>query len=167
MVGDHFAKLEDQLAAMAEGDDRSRAHDDRADAFVWAMIHLSGSGQGNWAMVYGFDDCGSCGARVNTDKDQRCKNCGTEVAKTPPKHPGGRPAREPWSAAYLNTCINEDCGKTYPRHERTCPHCSPEPRLVICARSSPCPGGTAAGSGTAAKTSCGAGGSSSSPSLRS
>ena len=131
MVGDHFAKLEDQLAAMAEGDDRSRAHDDRADAFVWAMIHLSGSGQGNWAMVYGFDDCGSCGARVNTDKDQRCKNCGTEVVKTPPKHPGGRPAREPWSAAYLNTCINEDCGKTYPRHERTCPHCSRSPESYM------------------------------------
>ena len=95
MVGDHFAKLEDQLAAMAEGDDRSRMHDDRADAFVWAMIHLSGSGQGNWAMVYGFDDCGSCGARVNVDKDQRCRNCGAEVVKTPPKHPGAGPPGNP------------------------------------------------------------------------
>jgi phage terminase large subunit-like protein len=131
MVGDHFAKLEDQLAAMAEGDDRSRMKDDRADAFVWAMIHLSGAGQGDWGLVYGFRDCVKCGARVNEDKDRRCANCGAEVAPAPPKHPGGRPAREPWSAAYLNTCASEKCGKTYPRHERTCPHCSPSPESYM------------------------------------
>ena len=32
MVGDNFRQLEDQLSAMAEGDDRSRMKDDRADA---------------------------------------------------------------------------------------------------------------------------------------
>ena len=41
-VGDSFRQLEDQLSAMAEGDDRTRMHDDRADAWVWAMIHLAG-----------------------------------------------------------------------------------------------------------------------------
>ena len=35
-------QLEDQLSAMAENDDRSRMHDDRADAFIWCMIHLAG-----------------------------------------------------------------------------------------------------------------------------
>jgi len=54
-----------------------------------------------------------------------------EVAPPAPKHPGGRPAREPWSAAYLNTCINEACGKTYPRHERACPHCSRTPESYM------------------------------------
>ena len=32
MVGDNFRQLEDQLSAMAEGDDRNRMKDDRADA---------------------------------------------------------------------------------------------------------------------------------------
>lgn len=148
MVGDHFAKLEDQLSAMAEGDDRSRMKDDRADAFVWAMIHLSGAGQGDWGMVYGFDDCGSCGARVNVDKDERCRNCGAPVAKFAPKHPGGSKAREPWSAAYLNTCPK--CEKTYPRHERTCPHCSLSPESYM-RRALAISGGNAGGLGYSGK----------------
>ena len=125
MVGTCFEKLEEQLSAMTTDDDRARMHDDRADAFVWAMIHLSGAGQGDWGLVYGFTDCGGCGSRVNVNKDDFCKVCGRKVEPPLPKHPGGRPAREPWSAAYLNTCVNEACGKTYPRHERACPHCSP------------------------------------------
>ena len=32
MVGDNFRQLEDQLSAMAEGDDRNRMKDDRADS---------------------------------------------------------------------------------------------------------------------------------------
>ena len=59
-----------------KGDDRNRMKDDRADGWVWAMLHLSGTGQGNWAQVYGFRDCHKCGARVNEDKDKRCHNCG-------------------------------------------------------------------------------------------
>ena len=52
-VGDNFRQLEDQLSAMAEGDDRNRMRDDRADAWVWAMIHLAGTGQGDWARSTG------------------------------------------------------------------------------------------------------------------
>ena len=67
-------------------------HDDRADAFVWCMIHLAGDGQGDWGMVYGFRDCGACGARVNEDKDRQCKNCGADVGPPGPQA-SRRPAR--------------------------------------------------------------------------
>ncbi len=128
-VGDNFRQLEDQLSAMSEGDDRTRAKDDRADSWVWAMIHLAGSGQGDWGLVYGFRDCAKCGARVNEDKDKRCGNCGAEVTPAVPKHAGGRPAQVPWSAAYLKTCPK--CEKTYTPRERTCPHCSPSPENYL------------------------------------
>jgi phage terminase large subunit-like protein len=131
MVGDTFGKLEDQLSAMTENDDRSRMHDDRADAFTWAILHLSGANQGAWGMVYGFRDCTKCGGRVNEDKDQRCATCGAEVTPMVPKHAGGRPAREPWSIAYLKTCVNPDCGKKYAPRERSCPHCSRDPESFL------------------------------------
>jgi len=130
-VGDSFVKLEDQLSAMTENDDRSRMHDDRADAWVWCMIHLAGGSQGDWAAVYGFRDCGKCGARVNEDKDERCGNCGALVVKTPPKHAGGRPSREPWSAAYLNTCPK--CEKRYSPKHKSCPECSATPEQYLAA----------------------------------
>ena len=129
MVGDNFRQLEDQLSAMAEGDDRNRMRDDRADAAIWLLIHLSGSGQGNWAQAYGFRDCHKCGARVNEDKDKRCSNCGADVEPTKPKHAGGRPAQVPWSEAYLRTCVN--CGAKYTPKERSCPACAPSPETVI------------------------------------
>ena len=128
-VGDNFRQLEDQLAAMAEGDDRSRMHDDRGDAWVWAMLHLAGSGQGDWGLVYGFRDCAGCGAKVNEDKDRVCSNCGKPVESSKPKHAGGRPAHVPWSDAYLKTCPK--CEKTYTPRERSCPKCSPSPENVI------------------------------------
>jgi hypothetical protein len=129
MVGDTFRQLEDQLSAMAEGDDRSRMKDDRADAFVWAILHLAGVNQGSWAIVYGFRDCTKCGARVNEDKDQRCGNCGAEITQLPPKHAGGMPAREPWSVAYLRTCGK--CGAKYTPKERSCPECSVSPETYL------------------------------------
>jgi phage terminase large subunit-like protein len=128
MVGDNFRLLEDQLSAMAEGDDRNRMKDDRADSFVWALIHLAGTGQGNWAQVYGFRDCHSCGARVNEDRDEHCHNCGAKITKTPPKNAGGRPAQVPWSEAYLRTC---PAGHKYPPKERSCPECAPSPETFI------------------------------------
>ncbi len=131
MVGDNFKELETQLSAMTLEDDRSRMHDDRADAFAWCMIHLSGSGQGNWAQAYGFRDCVKCGARVNEDKDKRCSNCGAEVVPQAPKHAGGRPAQVPWSEAYLKTCANPACGAKYTPRERSCPKCAPSPETVI------------------------------------
>ena len=140
MVGDCFGKLEDQLSAMTENDDRTRMHDDRADAFTWCMIHLSGSGQGDWGIVYGFRDCGACGSRVNEDKDHVCHNCGAPVEKTKPKHAGGRPAQVPWSEAYLKTCANPACGAKYTPKERSCPKCAPSPETVI-ARALAAPGG--------------------------
>jgi phage terminase large subunit-like protein len=124
-VGDSFGKLEDQLSAMTENDDRSRMHDDRADAWVWCMIHLSGANQGDWGAVYGFTDCTGCGSRVNFDKDTACGNCGKEIIPPAPKHAGGRPSREPWSAAYLNQCPK--CEKKYSPRYRSCPDCSSSP----------------------------------------
>ena len=129
MVGDNFRQLEDQLAAMTEGDDRSRMKDDRADSFVWALLHLAGANQGDWGAVYGFTDCTGCGARVNFDKDESCHNCGKPVVPPAPKHAGGRPSREPWSAAYLNTCPK--CEKKYSPKERSCPHCSITPETYL------------------------------------
>ena len=128
MVGDVFAKLEDQLSAMTENDDRTRMHDDRADAAIWCLIHLAGGNQGDWGIVYGFRDCTRCGARVNEDKDRRCANCGAEVTPAVPKHAGGMPARVPWSDAYLKTCPN---GHKYTPRERSCPECAPSPENVI------------------------------------
>jgi len=136
-VGDNFRQLEDQLSAMAEGDDRNRMKDDRADAWVWAMIHLAGTGQGNWAQVYGFRDCHSCGTRVNEDRDLVCHHCGAKVEKAQPKHAGGRPAQVPWSEAYLRTCPN---GHKYTPRERSCPECAPSPETVIARALAP-PGG--------------------------
>jgi phage terminase large subunit-like protein len=128
MVGDNFRQLEDQLSAMAEGDDRTRMKDDRADAFVWAVIHLAGSNQGDWGSVYGFTDCTGCGARVNYDKDKRCGHCGKDVTPPAPKHAGGRPAQVPWSDAYLRTCPN---GHKYTPRERSCPECAPSPETYL------------------------------------
>jgi predicted phage terminase large subunit-like protein len=128
MVGDIFGKLEDQLSAMTENDDRTRMHDDRADAFAWAIIHLGGGSQGDWALAYGFTDCTACGSRVNEDKDRRCPNCGAEVVKMAPKHPGGRPAREPWHLAYLRECPQ---GHRYSPRERSCPECAPSPETFL------------------------------------
>ena len=128
MVGDNFRLLEDQLSAMAEGDDRNRMRDDRADAFVWAMIHLAGTGQGDWGAAYGFTDCTGCGARVNVDKDQVCRHCGEPVEPLTPKHAGGRPTRVPWSDAYLRTCPD---GHKYTPRERSCPTCAPSPENYL------------------------------------
>jgi phage terminase large subunit-like protein len=128
MVGDNFRQLEDQLSAMAEGDDRSRMKDDRADAFVWAMIHLAGSGQGDWGAVYGFTDCTGCGSRVNYEKDQRCGHCGKPITPPLPKHAGGRPSQVPWSDAYLKTCPN---GHKYTPREQSCPECAPSPETYL------------------------------------
>ena len=129
MVGDNFRLLEDQLSAMAEGDDRSRMRDDRADAAVWAILHLAGSNQGDWGIVYGFRDCTGCGARINEDKDRACHECGRPIEPMTPKHAGGRPTQVPWSAAYLKTCPK--CEATYTPRERSCPKCSPSPENVI------------------------------------
>ena len=129
-VGDNFQQLEDQLSAMTENDDRSRMHDDRGDAWVWCMIHLAGGSQGDWKMVYGFFDCGACGSRVS-EKDQACGNCGQPVTPPVAKHAGGRPAKEPWSVAYLKTCGNPDCGKKYAPRERSCPECAPDPETYL------------------------------------
>jgi hypothetical protein len=127
MVGDNFQKLEDQLSAMTENDDRTRMHDDRADAFTWCMIHLAGGNQGDWGIVYGFKDCGFCGARVN-EKDSHCKNCGEPIPPEIPKHAGGRPTQVPWSDAYLRTCPN---GHKYTPRERSCPDCAPSPETYL------------------------------------
>ena len=128
MVGDNFATLEEQLSAMVAEDPRDKMHDDRADAFVWCMIHLAGGSQGDWGQVYGFNDCPVCGARVNFDKDTKCHNCGADVKPPAPKHAGGRPAKEPWSVAYLRECPN---GHRYTPKERTCPECAPSPETFI------------------------------------
>ena len=95
----------------------------------WAILHLAGANQGDWGAVYGFTDCTGCGSRVNFDRDQRCASCGKEVIAPAPKHAGGRPSREPWSAAYLNTCPK--CEKKYSPSHRSCPECSASPEEYL------------------------------------
>jgi hypothetical protein len=45
-----------------------------------------------------------------------------------PKHAGGRPPKEPWSAAYLRTCPE---GHKYTPKERTCPECGTNPEQYM------------------------------------
>ena len=96
---------------------------------VWTLIHLAGGGQGDWGAVYGFRDCTGCGAKVNENKDERCRECGKKIEPIAPKHAGGRPAQVPWSDAYMKTCIK--CGAKYTPKERSCPECSPNPETYL------------------------------------
>ena len=122
MIGTEFDKLEEQLASMTPDDDRSAMHDDRADAWVWAMRELAGSGGASYKEAYGFFPCNSCGRDVNEQIDKRCRNCGAEVRPEEKEKPRDRSVR--WANAYQNTC---DYGHEYPMRYRSCPKCGVTP----------------------------------------
>ena len=68
-----FEELERQLCAMTSYDDRVKAHDDRADACVYAMRELGGFGAVNYKEIYGFSVCLKCGGQVHVYMDKKCK----------------------------------------------------------------------------------------------
>jgi phage terminase large subunit-like protein len=119
-----FEKLEAQLCAMTEDDDRSSMHDDRADAFVWTILEFRDAWQGSMKEAYGFTTCTSCGADVHEKKDKRCKSCGHEVQK-PEELKSDRPRGSKWSDAYMSTCGK--CGQMYSVREKQCPACFMNP----------------------------------------
>lgn len=131
MVGDRgqFEELERQLCALTSYDDRVKAHDDRADAWVYAMRELCGFGAVNYKEIYGFSACKGCGEDVHVYIDKRCKSCGTPVA-VEAKEPDNtrRKSAIRWSAAYYRNCPQ---GHEYPMKLKTCPECAPDPNVYM------------------------------------
>ena len=127
MVGPRgqFEELERQLCALTSYDDRVKAHDDRADACVYALRELCGFGAVNYKEIYGFTACKGCDRDVHAYIDKRCKSCGTPVV-TPAKEvdPMRKKSAIRWSAAYYRTCPE---GHEYPLKLGKCPECSPDP----------------------------------------
>ena len=114
--------------AFSSDDDRTVMHDDRADAWVWGMLELSGiSQQINYREMYGFIACANCGEQVH-EKDPKCSHCGAEVEKPEPA-PAPRNDERRWSAAYLNTC--KTCGTQYNMREKRCPQCNQSPQAYL------------------------------------
>jgi phage terminase large subunit-like protein len=110
-------KLEDELCAITRDGDRSRTHDDRADALVWAITELKGLSQASFKQVYGFMACESCSKDIH-QKDIRCKHCGAEVRRE--SDPAAKGELTHWAAAYMSRCSK--CGSDYPSGQ-TCPGC--------------------------------------------
>jgi phage terminase large subunit-like protein len=55
-----FEQLEDQLCAITEDSDRSKAHDDRADAYIYGISELRGLSGGNYMSAYHMVKCEEC-----------------------------------------------------------------------------------------------------------
>ena len=72
-----FERLEDQLCAITEDSDRSRAHDDRADAYVYAITELRGLSGGSWMGASSMIKCAEC-QHVYRDDKTKCPKCGLE-----------------------------------------------------------------------------------------
>ena len=127
MVGDRsrFEELERQLCAMTSYDDRVKAHDDRGDAWVYAMRELGGFGAVNYKEIYGFSLCLKCGGQVHVYMDKKCKKCGEPViAATPEKDDVRKKSAVRWAAAYSKTCPK---GHEYPAKLDGCPECNGDP----------------------------------------
>lgn len=118
MVGADFDLLEKQLAAMTPDTDRSRMHDDRADAWVWAMLELSRRGSSSYKEMYGFYPCAKCGNDINQQLDKICKSCGEPVHLPEKEKTRDRATR--WSMAYSRKCPR---GHDYPLNLEVCPKC--------------------------------------------
>lgn len=126
MVGDRqtFEELERQLCALTAYDDRVKAHDDRADAWVYAMRELCGLAMTNYKEIYGFAECKQCGQDVHMYIDKKCKHCGTPVEfEAKAKDPKHAKSAIRWAAAYYRTC---PAGHEYPLKLKTCPECKPD-----------------------------------------
>ncbi len=76
-TADEFERLEDQLCAITEDSDRSKAHDDRADAYCWAISELRGLSGGSWLGAYSMIKCEDC-RKVYRDTELKCPKCGLE-----------------------------------------------------------------------------------------
>ncbi len=124
MVGTQFDKLEEQLCALTSGDDRNSMHDDRADAWIWGMLELSGlSQQVDYRGIYGFMACPGCGEQVH-ERDPKCGHCGADILAPEPLPPSARnDGSRKWAAAYMSTC--KACGAVYGMREKRCPKCQP------------------------------------------
>lgn len=131
MVGDRssFEELERQLCAMTSYDDRVKAHDDRADAWVYAMRELCGFGAVNFREIYGFSACRKCGEDVHVFMDKQCKSCGTLVEpEARDKDRNREKSAVRWASAYRRTC---PAGHEYPMKLRNCPECKPDPAAYM------------------------------------
>ena len=122
MVGDSFEMLEKQLSAMTPDIERSRQHDDRADAWVWAMIELSRRSSASFMEMYGFYPCVKCGENINQQLDSSCRHCGEPVAVKEKEKVRDRATR--WAAAYQRTC---PAGHDYPMNLERCTQCGTDP----------------------------------------
>jgi predicted phage terminase large subunit-like protein len=129
MIGDpeQYEELEAQLCAIVLNGDRSKKHDDRADAFVWAMTELLGLSGTDYAEVYTWK-CRHCDALM-TPTYKHCRECGRERPEQPKTDDSPRRQKRTWSEAYFNTC--NKCGERYNVHERTCPKCAPSPATYM------------------------------------
>ena len=128
MIGSGFTELEDQLSAMTPDGDRSKMHDDRADAWVWAMLELIGENSGSYKEMYGFVPCDNCGEDINEQLDKKCRHCGTPVPEK--AVPAGRDRSTRWSSAYQKLCDN---GHEFSMNLRSCPQCATSPGEYLAA----------------------------------
>jgi len=76
-TAEDFERLEDQLCAITEDSDRSKAHDDRADAYVYAITELRGLSGGSYLSAYSMVKCEDC-RKVYRDDQVKCPKCGLE-----------------------------------------------------------------------------------------
>lgn len=117
-----FSDLEDQLCALTPDSDRNKRHDDRADAFVWAMTALLPDlTSGSFLAAYNMCYCQSCGHAFRKIYS-KCPSCGKEI------DPEGTIAQSrpgSWAHAYMNQCGK--CGSWYTKKENECPKCTPNP----------------------------------------
>jgi predicted phage terminase large subunit-like protein len=123
---DSLRELEEQLCAMTAYDDRVKAHDDRADAWVYAMRELLGFGNINWKEVYGFFPCARCGSDIRVYADTTCPACGAPVTAEPlAEDPTRRKSAIRWASAYMRTCPS---GHEFQMKLRKCPQCHGDPQ---------------------------------------
>jgi phage terminase large subunit-like protein len=126
MVGADFDALEEQLASMTPDDDRGQMHDDRADAWVWAMRELTGQSAGSFKEMYGFFACPQCGEDINEQLEKKCRHCGYVPPERAPLKVRDRSTR--WSSAYMKIC---DQGHEFPMRLTSCPQCSTDPNTYL------------------------------------
>jgi Terminase RNaseH-like domain len=106
-TAEDFERLEDQLCAITEDSDRSKAHDDRGDAYVYAITELRGLSGGSWMGAYSMVKCEEC-RHVYRDDKTRCPRCGLdrEIFDPPDRKKGpgaqfrGGEAPMGWAAVY-------------------------------------------------------------------
>lgn len=125
MVG-VFDELEKQLSAMTPDVERSRMHDDHADAWVWAMTELSRRGSASYMEMYGFYPCPTCGEDVNQVLDKECRHCGEGIHPMEKEKVKDRSTR--WASAYQKTCEAEH---KFPMKLARCPVCYPDPNRYL------------------------------------